>query len=143
MRPRREALCRPCAARTRVSGYSRWTLLDPASGRPAVEGTRGVFHLASPFILCKQRDPEICGVGRVVLMSSQAAMVLNPNWPVDKVVDKDCCAVVELLKKVQCIGLRWEGGIAMAVLNPWMVLGPMLAPSVNTSLQLLLQLLAG
>lgn len=34
-------------------------------------------------------------------MSSQAAMVPNPNWPADKVVDKDCCAVVELLKKVQ------------------------------------------
>jgi len=31
----------------------------------------------------------------------------------------------------------------MAVLNPGMVLGPMLTPSVNASLQLLLQLLAG
>ena len=36
-----------------------------------------------------------------------------------------------------------EEGLQMAVLNPGMVLGPMLAPSVNASLQLLLQLLAG
>lgn len=36
-----------------------------------------------------------------------------------------------------------EEGLQMAVLNPGMVLGPMLTPSVNASLQLLLQLLAG
>ncbi|TKW17513.1 hypothetical protein SEVIR_5G372001v4 [Setaria viridis] len=94
-------------------------LLDPASVRPAVEGARGVFHLASPSIL-QAEDPENellepavkstlnilraakdCGVGRVVLMSSPAAMVPNPNWPADKVVDEDCWVDVELLKKVQ------------------------------------------
>nr|TKV94499.1 hypothetical protein SEVIR_9G299500v2 [Setaria viridis]TKV94500.1 hypothetical protein SEVIR_9G299500v2 [Setaria viridis] len=81
------------------------TFLDPASGRPAVEGTRGVFHLASPFILCKQRDPENELLEPVVKgtlnVLRAAAMVPNPNWPADKVVYKDCCAVVELLKKVQ------------------------------------------
>ncbi|RCV34191.1 hypothetical protein SETIT_7G141100v2 [Setaria italica] len=70
-------------------------------------------------------------------------MVPNPNWPANKVVDEDCWADIKLLKNVQRIGLRWEGGIAMAVLNSGMVLGPMLAPSINTSLRLLLQLLAG
>ncbi|RCV27947.1 hypothetical protein SETIT_5G366500v2 [Setaria italica] len=74
-------------------------LLDPASVRPAVEGARGVFHLASPSIL-QAEDPENeflepavkstlnvlravkdCGVGHVVLMSSPAVMVPNPNWP--------------------------------------------------------------
>ncbi|KAG2592657.1 hypothetical protein PVAP13_5NG569900 [Panicum virgatum] len=127
-------------------------LLDPASVRPAIDGTRGVFHLASPLIL-QAEDPENellepavkgtlnvlraakdCGAGRVVLMSSQAAMLPNPGWPADKVIDEDCWADVELLKKLQ---------IADAVLNPGMVLGPMLTPSVNASLQLLLQLLAG
>lgn len=34
-------------------------------------------------------------------------------------------------------------GLHMAVLNPGMVLGPMLTPSANTSLHLLLQLLRG
>ena len=34
-------------------------------------------------------------------------------------------------------------GLQIAVLNPGMVLGPMLTPSVNTSLRLLLQILGG
>ncbi|PUZ54161.1 hypothetical protein GQ55_5G107800 [Panicum hallii var. hallii] len=149
-------------------------LLDPASVRPAVEGARGVFHLASPFIL-QAEDPENellepavkgtlnilraakdCGAGRVVLMSSQAAMLPNPDWPADKVIDEDCWADVEFLKKLQlwysvsktlAEKAAWdfaaEEGLQMAVLNPGMVLGPMLTPSVNASLQLLLQLLAG
>jgi len=149
-------------------------LLDPASVRPAIDGARGVFHLASPFILQAQ-DPESellepavkgtlnvlraakdCGARRVVLMSSQAAMLPNPNWPADMVIDEDCWADVELLKKLQlwysvsktlAEKAAWdfaaEEGLQMAVLNPGMVLGPMLAPSVNASLQLLLQLLAG
>jgi len=149
-------------------------LLDPASVRPAIDGARGVFHLASPFILQAQ-DPESellepavkgtlnvlraakdCGARRVVLMSSQAAMLPNPNWPADMVIDEDCWADVELLKKLQlwysvsktlAEKAAWdfaaEEGLQMAVLNPGMVLGPMLAPSVNASLQLLLLLLAG
>jgi hypothetical protein len=33
-------------------------LLEPASIRPAVEGARGVFHVASPVILHRAQDPE-------------------------------------------------------------------------------------
>ncbi|XP_034604750.1 cinnamoyl-CoA reductase 1-like [Setaria viridis] len=58
-------------------------------------------------------------------------MVPNPNWPTNKVVDEDCWADIKLLKKVQRIGLRWEGGIAMAVLNPGIVLGPMSVTSLD------------
>ncbi|KAJ1286033.1 hypothetical protein BS78_03G323000 [Paspalum vaginatum] len=149
-------------------------LVDPASIRPAVEGARGVFHLASPMILEAEylekellepavkgtlnvlRAAKDCGVARVVLMSSQAAMVPNPNWPEDKVIDDDCWADVELLKKLQlwysvsktqAEKAAWDfaatEGLQVAVLNPGMVLGPMLTPSVNVSLQLLLQLLRG
>ncbi|CAO2177705.1 unnamed protein product [Urochloa humidicola] len=149
-------------------------LLDPASVRPAIEGARGVFHLASPFIL-QVEDPENellepavkgtlnvlraakdCGVSRIVLMSSQAAMVPNPEWPTDKVIDEDCWADVDILKKVQfwysvsktlAEKAAWDfaakEGLQMAVINPGMVLGPMLTPSINASLQLLLQFLAG
>ncbi|CAO2197096.1 unnamed protein product [Urochloa humidicola] len=148
-------------------------LLDPASVRPAIEGARGVFHLASPFIL-QVEDPENellepavkgtlnvlraakdCGVSRIVLMSSQAAMVPNPEWPTDKVIDEDCWADVDILKKVQfwysvsktlAEKAAWDfaakEGLQMAVINPGMVLGPMLTPSINASLQLLLQFLA-
>ena len=131
-------------------------LLDPDSVRLAIDGARGVFHLASPVTL-QTEDPEAipspsqqspdrclpqlqnpialvdnnplilllqkellepavkgtlnvlraakdCGAGRVVLMSSQAAMLPNPNWPADKVIDEDCWADAELLKKLQVQG---------------------------------------
>ena len=63
---------------------------------PAVKGTLNVLRAAKD-----------CGVGRVVLMSSQAAMVPNPNWPAGKVIDDDSWADVELLKKLQvnCISI--------------------------------------
>ncbi|XP_039849759.1 phenylacetaldehyde reductase-like [Panicum virgatum] len=149
-------------------------LLDPDSVRLAIDGARGVFHLASPVTL-QTEDPEKellepavkgtlnvlraakdCGAGRVVLMSSQGSMLPNPDWPADKVIDEDCWADAELLKKLQLwYGVSktlaekaaWdfaaEEGLQMVVINPGMVLGPMLSPSVNASLQLLLQLLAG
>lgn len=150
-------------------------LLDPASVRPAVEGVDGVFHLASPVILQPTQDPENellqpavngtlnvlraakdCGVGRVVLVSSQTAMVPNPNWPADKVIQDDCWADVELLKKLQlwynvsktlAEKAAWdfaaEEGLQLVVLNPGLVLGPMLTPSATTSLRMLMQLLGG
>ncbi|OEL20616.1 hypothetical protein BAE44_0018365, partial [Dichanthelium oligosanthes] len=89
---------------------------------PAVKGTLNVLRTAKD-----------CGVGRVVLMSSQAAMVPNPNWPADKVIDDDSWADVELLKKVQfwysvsktlAEKAAWDfaakEGLRMAVLNPGM-----------------------
>ncbi|XP_062208642.1 phenylacetaldehyde reductase-like [Phragmites australis] len=149
-------------------------LLDPASIRPAVEGARGVFHLASPVIL-RTEDPEKellepalkgtldvlraakdCGVGRVVLMSSKAAILPNPNWPAGKITEDDCWADVELLKKLQlwynvsktlAEKAAWEfaveEGLQLVVLNPGMVLGPFFTPSVNASINVLLQLLGG
>ncbi|RCV27950.1 hypothetical protein SETIT_5G366600v2 [Setaria italica] len=151
-------------------------LLDPASSmRPAIEGARGVFHLASPLAL-QTRDPEKellepavkgtlsvlraakdCGVARVVLMSSKSAMVPNPSWPAGKAVaEDDCWADVELLKKRQlwynvsktlAEKAAWEftekEGLQLVVLNPGTTLGPFFTPSVNTSLNILLQLLKG
>ncbi|CAL5093978.1 unnamed protein product [Urochloa decumbens] len=149
-------------------------LLDLPSIRAAIEGAQGVFHLASPLIVQTQ-DPETellepavkgtlnvlraakdSGVGRVVLVSSKAAMVPNPNWPADKVLDEDSWADVELLRKLE----HWYGvsktlaekaawdfaaeeGLQLVVLNPGLVLGPFLTPSVNASLNWFLQLLSG
>lgn len=60
---------------------------------PAVKGTLNVLRAAKE-----------CGVGRVVLVSSQAAMIPNPDWPVDVAVNEDSWADVDLLKKLQvCI----------------------------------------
>jgi len=57
---------------------------------PAVKGTLGVLRAAKD-----------CGVGRVVMVSSQTAMVPNPRWPADKVIDEDSWADVDVLKKLQ------------------------------------------
>uniref|UniRef100_A0ACD5VTU5 Uncharacterized protein n=1 Tax=Avena sativa TaxID=4498 RepID=A0ACD5VTU5_AVESA len=153
-------------------------LLDPASVRPAVEGVQGVFHLASPVILQPAHDPENellqpavdgtlnvlraardSGVRRVVLVSSQTAMVPNPDWPADKVIDEDSWADVEILKKLQLwynvsktlaekaawdLAAEEEGeGLQLVVLNPALVLGPTLTPAATPSLRLLMQLLGG
>jgi len=150
-------------------------LLDPASVRPVVEGARGVFHLASPVILHPTQDPEKelvepavkgtlgvlraakdCGVGRVVMVSSQTAMVPNPRWPADKVVDEDSWADVDLLKELQlwysvsktlAEKAAWDfaekQGLQLAVLNPVLVLGPTLTPSITGSLQVFLQIMKG
>ncbi|TVU36682.1 hypothetical protein EJB05_18626 [Eragrostis curvula] len=169
-------------------------LLDAASIRAAVEGARGVFHLASPVILHQIQDPEAilshihaistlannlhltnellvpalkgalnvlraakdCGAGRVVMVSSQTAMVPNPEWPADKVVDDDCWADVELLKKLQlwynvskteAEKAAWDfatkEGLQLAVINPALVLGPTLTPSITASLHVFLQILKG
>ncbi|KAL6853601.1 hypothetical protein ACP4OV_019630 [Aristida adscensionis] len=149
-------------------------LVDPASARAAVDGARGVFHLASPVTLQTQ-DPEKevlepavkgtlnvlraakdCGVSRVVLMSSKSAMVPNPSWPAGKLIDDDCWADVELLKKLQlwynlsktlAEKAAWEfaakEGLDMVVLNPGTTLGPFFTSSINSSLNILLQLLRG
>ncbi|CAL4993962.1 unnamed protein product [Urochloa decumbens] len=174
----RRSTWRPLTARRRVSGCSRiqMDLLDPASVRAAVEGASGVFHLASPVTLQLPQDPEKellgpavkgtlnvlraakdSGVGRVVLMSSKAAMVPNPDWPANKVIDDDSWADVEILKKFKL----WYGvsktlaekaawdfaerdqGLQLVVINPGLVLGPLLTPSVNASLHWFLQLLQG
>ncbi|CAL4988597.1 unnamed protein product [Urochloa decumbens] len=114
---------------------------------PAVKGTLNVLRAA--------RDS---GIGRVVLMSSEGAMFPNPDWPTDKAIDEDSWADVELLRKrhfgwynvskTLAEKAAWEfaareEGLQLVVINPGMVLGPFLTPSVNASLHWFLQLLEG
>ncbi|CAL5093979.1 unnamed protein product [Urochloa decumbens] len=132
-------------------------LLDLPSIRAAIEGAQGVFHLASPLIVQTQ-DPETellepavkgtlnvlraakdSGVGRVVLVSSKAAMVPNPNWP----ADKHWYGVSKTLAEKAAWDFAAEEGLQLVVLNPGLVLGPFLTPSVNASLNWFLQLLSG
>uniref|UniRef100_A0A0D3EVS3 NAD-dependent epimerase/dehydratase domain-containing protein n=1 Tax=Oryza barthii TaxID=65489 RepID=A0A0D3EVS3_9ORYZ len=113
--------------------------------KPAVSGTLNVLRAAKD-----------CGVARVMLMASQVAIVPNPEWPADKVIDDDSWADVELLKKHQhwynvsktlAEKAAWDfaakEGFQLVALNPGLVLGPMLMPSPNSSLHMLLQILGG
>nr|CAB3474680.1 unnamed protein product [Digitaria exilis] len=133
-------------------------LLDPATARPAIEGARGK-ELVEPAVkgtLGVLRAAKDCGVGRVVMVSSQTAMVPNPKWPSDKVIDEDSWADVELLKKLElwysvsktlAEKVAWDfaekQGLQLAVLNPALVLGPTLTPSITGSLQVVLQIMRG
>uniref|UniRef100_A0A0D9V7C5 NAD-dependent epimerase/dehydratase domain-containing protein n=1 Tax=Leersia perrieri TaxID=77586 RepID=A0A0D9V7C5_9ORYZ len=133
-------------------------LLDPASVTPAVDGAHG-GELLQPAVsgaLNVLRVAKDCGVARVVMVSSQTAMVPIPEWPAGKVIDDDCWADVELLKKKQfwynvsktlAEKAAWDfaskEGLQLVVLNPGLVLGPMLTPSPTASLGLLLQILGG
>lgn len=82
-------------------------VLDLEAVCKAVEGSRGVFHVASPCTLEDPKDPEkelllpaVRGtlnvleaakkyeVRRVVLTSSISALVPNPSWPPHKPFDE-------------------------------------------------------
>nr|CAB3478723.1 unnamed protein product [Digitaria exilis] len=133
-------------------------LLDPDTVRPAVEGARGKA-LVEPAVkgtLGVLRAAKDYRVGRVVMVSSQTAMVPNPKWPADKVIDEDSWADVELLKKLElwysvsktlAEKAAWDfaekQGLQLAVLNPALVLGPTLTPSITGSLQVFLQIMRG
>ncbi|XP_077233033.1 cinnamoyl-CoA reductase CAD2-like isoform X2 [Tasmannia lanceolata] len=84
-------------------------LLDYESLLVAIQGTVGVFHLASPCIVDRVEDPEMelldpaikgtinvleaakaSGVKRVVVTSSISAIIPSPKWPEDVVKGEDC-----------------------------------------------------
>ncbi|XP_077233035.1 cinnamoyl-CoA reductase CAD2-like [Tasmannia lanceolata] len=152
-------------------------LLDYESLLAAIQGTVGVFHLASPCIVDRVEDPErelldpaikgtinvleaakVSGVKRVVVTSSNCAIVPSPKWPEDVVKGEDCwtdldyCKQNELwysVSKTLAEKAAWEfakdKGLDVVVINPGTVLGPILppAPVINASMIMLLRLLQG
>uniref|UniRef100_A0A453L531 NAD(P)-binding domain-containing protein n=1 Tax=Aegilops tauschii subsp. strangulata TaxID=200361 RepID=A0A453L531_AEGTS len=62
-------------------------VLDYDALTRAFEGCEGVFHLATPVPEDKIVDPE---VQKVIVLSSNAAVDFNPNWPQDKLKDESC-----------------------------------------------------
>ncbi|KAF5744482.1 putative cinnamoyl-CoA reductase [Tripterygium wilfordii] len=145
-------------------------LLDYLSITSAVKGCAGVFHLASPCIVDRKEllDPAIkgtenvltaakeAGVKRVVVTSSVSAITPSPKWPADVVKGEDCWTDVEYCKQ---IGLwyplsktfaeqtAWEfskeKGLDVVVVNPGTVMGPVIPPTLNASMMMLLRLLQG
>ncbi|CAK9171671.1 unnamed protein product [Ilex paraguariensis] len=150
-------------------------LLDYDSIVAAVNGTAGVFHLASPCIVDEVRDPENellapaikgtnnvltaakeLGVRRVVVTSSISAITPSRYWPADVVKNEDCWTDVEYCKhnklwyslsKTLAEKAAWEfakeKGLDVVVVNPGAVMGPMLPPTINASMLMLLRLLQG
>lgn len=92
-------------------------IMDSEAVARAVEGCKGVFHIASPCTLEDPIDPQRelvepavqgtinvldaakkFGVRRVVLTSSISALVPNPGWPADKPFDESSWTDLEYCK---------------------------------------------
>ncbi|CAN0901779.1 Phenylacetaldehyde reductase [Linum grandiflorum] len=126
-------------------------LLEEGSFDSGVEGCVAVFHTASPFYH-DVKDPQ-----RVVLTSSIAAVAYNgkPRTP-DVVVDEtwfsnpDFCRESKLwyvVSKTLAEDAAWkfakEKGMDLVAINPAMVIGPLLQPTLNTSAAAVLSIMKG
>ncbi|KAL2479051.1 Cinnamoyl-CoA reductase 1 [Forsythia ovata] len=136
----------------------------------AINGCDGVFHTASPVTDDPEQmvEPAVNGaknvitaaanakVRRVVLTSSIGAIYMDPNRDPDKVVDETCWSDLEFCKNTKnwyCYGkvvseqaacdLAKELGLDLVVINPVLVLGPLLQPSVNASVLHIMKYLTG
>nr|DAD45229.1 TPA_asm: hypothetical protein HUJ06_003459 [Nelumbo nucifera] len=145
-------------------------LLDYESLRAAINGCDGIFHTASPVTDDPEQmvEPAVNGtrnvinaaaeakVRRVVFTSSIGAVYMDPNRSPDKVVDETCWSDLEFCKNTKnwyCYGkavaeqAAWavaeERGVDLVVVNPVLVLGPLLQSTVNASIIHILKYLTG
>ncbi|TVU30802.1 hypothetical protein EJB05_22445 [Eragrostis curvula] len=161
-------------------------VLDCDALARAVEGCEGLFHLATPVPEDKVVNPEasiysfdanmplevlgpavkgtinvlkICSimkVQKVVVMSSNAAVTSNPNWPEDKRKDESCWSDKEFCKqkedwysvaKIAAEQEAWQyadkKGLNVVTLCPPYVFGPMLQPTANASSKILIYIIKG
>ncbi|KAK2643434.1 hypothetical protein Ddye_025197 [Dipteronia dyeriana] len=120
--------------------YPQKEILDPA-----IKGTINVRTAA-----------KAAGVRRVVVTSSASAIVPSPHWPADKVktedcwTDVECCKQKELwysLSKTLAEKAAWnfskENGLDVVVVIPGTVMGPVIPPTLNSSMLALVHLLQG
>ncbi|KAG6412528.1 hypothetical protein SASPL_125207 [Salvia splendens] len=144
-------------------------LLEEGSFDSVVDGCEGVFHTASPFFndvtdpQAELIDPAVKGtlnvlgscakvpsVKRIVLTSSIAAVAYNgkPLIP-EAVVDETWWSSPEYCEQMQTLAedAAWkfvkEKGIEMVAINPGMVIGPLLQPTLNESSANILNLING
>ncbi len=148
-------------------------LLSNAAFDDVVEGCEYVLHTASPYIVDVKNpqrelvDPAVMGttnvlgscaksttVKRVVLTSSIAAITDEPNS--NKVFTESDWNTKSSLKrnpyyysKTQAEKAAWDFfgnksyGFDLVVINPYMVIGPSLGPSLNTSNKIFRDVLSG
>ncbi|XP_076907408.1 cinnamoyl-CoA reductase 1-like [Bidens hawaiensis] len=112
---------------------------------PAVIGTRNVIVAAAE-----------AKVRRVVFTSSIGAVYMDPNRSPDDVVDESCWSDLEFCKNTKnwyCYGkavaeqAAWDEakarGVDLVAVNPVLVLGPLLQPTLNASIIHILKYLTG
>ncbi|XP_061360356.1 cinnamoyl-CoA reductase 2 [Gastrolobium bilobum] len=145
-------------------------LLDVESIKDVVNGCHGVFHTASPVTDNPEEmlEPAVNGaknvikaaaeakVRRVVFTSSIGTVYMDPNRSRDVVVDESCWSDLEYCKTTKnwyCYGktvaeqeawdLAKEKEVDLVVMNPVLVLGPLLQPTINASTIHILKYLTG
>ncbi|KAH0747639.1 hypothetical protein KY285_009296 [Solanum tuberosum] len=112
---------------------------------PAIKGTSNVLTASKEL-----------GVKRVVVTSSVSSITPNPNWPADRIMNEDCWTDIEYCKqngvwyplsKTLAEKDAWkfakEKDLDIVVVNPGTVMGPIIPPSLNASMQMILRLLQG
>ncbi|CAN0908138.1 Cinnamoyl-CoA reductase 1 [Linum grandiflorum] len=145
-------------------------LLDYDSLRQAIDGCHGVFHTASPISDDPEQmlEPAVDGTKNVILASSEAkvrrvvftssigAVYMDPNRSHDVEMDESYWSDLDYCKNTKnwyCYGKTaaeqraWkvakEKGVDLVVVNPVVVVGPLLQPTVNASSVHILKYLAG
>ncbi|XP_050220592.1 cinnamoyl-CoA reductase 1-like [Mercurialis annua] len=148
-------------------------LLDYTSLSSAIQGCTGVFHVASPVPSAAVPNPEVellepavkgtlnvlkaCAeakVKRVVVVSSGAAVSMNPSWPKGQLMDESCWSDKEYCRTTQnwyCLSkteaeseafeFAKRSGLDVVTVCPTIILGPVLQSTVNASSQVLIKLL--
>ncbi|GER32020.1 NAD(P)-binding Rossmann-fold superfamily protein [Striga asiatica] len=138
-------------------------LLDFDSILAAVKGCDGVFHVASPVEVVA---PAVEGtrnilkacfqakVDRVVVVSSAAALIMNPNWVKGQVIDETCWSDSEYCRttknwyfysktvaEAEALEFAKNNELDLVTVCPTAVWGPMLQHTPNASTLILIKLL--
>ncbi|XP_023523755.1 cinnamoyl-CoA reductase 2-like [Cucurbita pepo subsp. pepo] len=155
-------------AKERLTLYAA-DLLHFESLKAAILGCDGVFHTASPVTDDLEKvDEAIIGtknvimaaaeanVRRVVFTSSIGTVHMNPNRSPDIVVDESCWSDLDFCKNTKnwyCYAktiaeqTAWamaeEKGVDLVVVNPMLVLGPLLQQTINASVVHIMKYLTG
>ncbi|GLT35294.1 hypothetical protein SLA2020_097610 [Shorea laevis] len=148
-------------------------LLDYDSLYSAIEGCNGVFHVASPVPSTTVSNPEVeviepavkgtlnvlkaclqAKIKRVVIVSSGAAVALNPRWPKDQIKDETCWSDKEYCKTTknwyclskteaesEALEFAKSTGLDVITVCPTLILGPILQPTINASSRFLIKIL--
>ncbi|XP_047339768.1 cinnamoyl-CoA reductase 1-like [Impatiens glandulifera] len=145
-------------------------LLDYQSLLRAMNGCNGVFHTAFPMNNSREEMELVADegarnvikaaaetkVGRVVFTSSIGAVTMDPNRSPNTIVDDSCWSDLQYCKKTNnwyCYGkmvaekVAWEEAqerrVNLVVINPVVVLGPLLQSNLNPSTGHILRYLNG
>ncbi|KAF7843211.1 cinnamoyl-CoA reductase 2-like [Senna tora] len=141
----------------------------PSSSVPNPEASLGLYYMDSLLSQVEVVEPAVKGttnvleasleakVERVVFVSSQAAVSVNPKFSKDEVIDESCWSDKEYCRKtenwycyskteaeLQALDFAKRTGLALVTICPTLILGPVLQSTVvNASSLVLLKLLKG